>query len=140
MPIAYDPAVIESFFDTAGDWSETEEMGRILWLEYAGPTLKYIIHLDIDMEAVGVSGDIAHPFGGDSMYEICVPCSHITSGPDPYHPRQICLSFFYGGSDLNRDRRMTIMKTPTGELKVWPAYPFPAGHRSGEKLTPQSPP
>jgi hypothetical protein len=61
------------------------------------------------------------------MYEITVPCSSIVEGPDGYHEGYTCLSFFYGGT-TRAHRQMTIMKTPTGDLKVWPAYPFPPGH------------
>ena len=138
MPIAYDSAVIEEFFGSCGEIEQMAGTGqRVLWIDYAAPVLKYRIMLHLDSEAVGVSGDVSHPFGADSMYEICVPCSLIVSGPDGYHPGQTCLSFLYGGTSMHHHRQMTIMKSSTGELKVWPAYPFPAGHVYASDLTTQ---
>ena len=127
MPLTYDPAIIESFFGTRG---EIEDVGdwRILLLDYAGPTLKYSVILNLTLETVSISGDVSRPFCADSMYEIAVPCSEIIAGPDGYHQGQICLTFYYGGTDINVHRRMTIMKTPDGELKVWPYYQLPDGH------------
>jgi hypothetical protein len=129
MPITYDPDVVAAFFGSPGEINTvavTED--RIVWIEYSGPLLKYRVLLHLDQEAVSVSGDPSHPFGADSAYEICVPCSHISEFPDGYHPGQKGLSFCFGGADFNKDRTMTIMKTPAGELKVWPEYAFPAGH------------
>ena len=67
------------------------------------------------------------------MYEIVIPCSEIVAGPDGYHFGKICLSFYYGDSGVVDDRRMTIMKKPDGELKVWPSGQFPIGHFYGRE-------
>jgi len=129
MPIAYDSAVIGEFFNSGGEITNSPETNdRILWIDYSAPILKYRIMLHLDKEAVSVSGDVSNPFGADSMYEISVPCSLIVAGPDSYHPGQTCLSFLYGGSEMQDHSQMTIMKTPTGELKVWPGYPFASDH------------
>ena len=128
MPLTFDPAVLESFFGTRG---EIEDVGdwRILSLDYAGPALKYRVMLNLSHETVSISGDVSRPFGADSMYEIAVPCSEIIAVQDIYHHDQTCLLFFYGGTDINMHRRMSIMKAPNGELKVWPYYQWPDGHQ-----------
>lgn len=129
MALKYDPSLIERFFGTAGEFTQlAESTDKIIWIDYAGPVLRYRIMLHIDRDVVLVSGDTVHPFGGDSMYEISIPCSEIVGGPDGYHPGQICLSFYYGDPSLQANRQMTIMKRPDGELKVWPSMPIPSGH------------
>ena len=149
MPLVFDPAIIEQFFGTAGEMHTTEEIHpdikpaqRTLWIEYAGPALKYTILLNIDQDSVSISGDTIQPFGAHSMYEIYVPCTEILAVPDPYRPEQTSLSFYYGETESYDNRHMTVMKRPDGELKVWPSFPFPPGHPclSGSDSALQTPP
>src|SRR5579871_6968737 len=111
MPIDYDPTILEAFFGSPGRVCDNPtEDTRALWFDYVGPTLKYAIILRSDAEVVNISGDLLLPFRGDSLYEIAVPCTAIVSGPDPYHPEQIFLTFLYGSDAHSLHRQMTVMK------------------------------
>jgi hypothetical protein len=129
VALKYDPSLIVRFFGSAGEFTTSAESSeQMVWIDYAGAVLRYAIMLILDRDLVLISGDTSHPFGGDSMYEISIPCTEIVEGPDGYHPGQVCLSFYYGDPSLQSNRQMTIMKRPDGELKVWPSMPFPQDH------------
>jgi len=66
------------------------------------------------------------------LYEVYVPCDTIQLFSDPYHAEFKAVGFWYGGSDECSNLRLTIMKRPDGDLKVWPVFPFPKSHRCGE--------
>jgi hypothetical protein len=130
MAIAYEPDVLERFFGCTVEPLDppSEALGRILWIEYAGATLRYQLYIHVDTLSVGVSGDSSHPFGADSMYEIYIPCTSILEGPDGYYPHQQTLRFYYGDHTLPESLQLSILKRPDGDLKVWPSMPFPLDH------------
>lgn len=129
VALKFDPTLMELFFGTPGvTHLSADSADPVVWINYAGPVLRYQLYLQVDREVVAVSGDTVMPFGGHSMYEIYVPCTEVVGTPDGYLPGHICLSFYNGDPSLQTNCQMTIRKRPDGELKVWPVIQFPPAH------------
>ena len=94
-------------------------------IEYAGKHLKYSLCFSDADEIVSISGDPEVPFGADSFYEINIPCDSITQSQDGYYPDQTGLNFWYGDRTKKHNLTMMLLKRPDGDLKVWPACPWP---------------
>ena len=92
---------------------------------YLSKRLKYNLVVRDKEDEICISADPTLPFGGDSLFEFCVSCDMIALMEDPYHPEFKALGFWYGGSKELRNLRLTLMKRPDGDLKVWPVYPRP---------------
>ncbi|HMJ65144.1 MAG TPA: hypothetical protein VK615_07315 [Candidatus Binatia bacterium] len=118
------------FFGVQPETSTIEGFGRVHSFWYSGERLQYLIYVDEDIDSVCVSGDPSAPFGGDSLYEVCVPCDCIKVFPDPYHKGQVALAFYYGPTNDPANRRLTLMKRPDRDLKAWPTFPMPQAHHS----------
>jgi hypothetical protein len=134
MPVDFDPAVLEQFFGIpCGSSPEGADDGYCHRFVYSGLTLQYMLFVDSDRLAAMISGDTRCPFGGESIFEIAVPCSAIRLIPvfgDPGLTRQIgeALAFYYGDISDQRCRMMTIFKRGDTDLVVCPSWPYPAGH------------
>jgi len=98
--------------------------------DYATPRLRYQFWVHIEGEQVSVSADSDTPFGADSLYEIYVPCRAITVVPDPYYQGQKGIACWYGEPGDEKNRTLTILWRPDGDLKVWPQSTFPPCHPS----------
>lgn len=127
MPLTWDGDVLERFFgvelysgDGGGDFFRQ--------FDYRGKQLKYSLLLNVTKEIAMFSGDHDYPFGGDSMYEFCIPCDRITCKPDGYHPDQTGLGFWYGDPGAKENMTMMFLKRPDGDLKVWPGCVWPTRH------------
>lgn len=128
MPIHFQPAEIEAFFGATLDRAIFAKLGREqYWLDYSGRVLKYSLIIDVERDTVMISGDPQTPWGGDSMYEIGVPCTSIFTHPSGYDDG-VALAFFYGDPTDRRNRMLTIIKRRDANLVVWPSWPYPAGH------------
>jgi hypothetical protein len=119
---------LRRFFGGEAFTSTGEQIGRIHIFRYVGSRLQYDVWIQEDIDWVAVSGDPDTPFGAHSFYEISLPCDLIATLADGYIPGQVALAFYHGGSREPENLRMTIMKRPDGDLKVWPAFPIPEGH------------
>lgn len=128
MPIKFEPSVIEGFFGTAIALPEPGEHGISGMVEYVGRRLKYSFIFSNDDETVSISGDPETPFGADSFYEFVIPCDSITESHDGYYPDQTGLHFWYGDTTQKHNLMMMLRKRPDGDLKVWPACPWPPRH------------
>jgi hypothetical protein len=132
MPIQFQVAEIETFFGVPLNPSKFPDSGREqYWLDYSGRILKYSIIIDVEKDAVMISGDPVTPWGGNSMYEIGVPCSSIVTGQTRSSiigPEGIMLSFYYGDPSDRYNRTLTIIRRNDGDLIVWPSWPYPKGH------------
>ena len=129
MPIAWDDKDIEAFFGMNAYPSNVDEQkDRVSFIDYAGKTLCYSFWLHHADEVVLVSGDTSHPFGADSLYEICIPCDHITPIPDSYYAGKTGLGFWYGDPTKKHNLTMMLLKRPDGDLKVWPTSAWPDRH------------
>ena len=129
MPIEFDPSVIEAFFGTSIVVLEPGGHGVSGTMDYCGKNLKYnLVFSDTD-EVVSISGDPDVPFGADSFYEFNIPCDSITQSQDGYYPEQTGLNFWYGDRAEKHNLMMMLLKRPDGDLKVWPACPWPPRHR-----------
>jgi hypothetical protein len=106
--------------------------------DYASKRLRYMIMVHEKDHHVAVSADPERPFGADSFYEIQVPCDTIQLFPDPYHPEFKAVGFWFGETTKRENLRLTIMKRPDGDLKVWSEFPFPGG--GGPDASPTVPP
>ncbi len=128
MPIEFDRADIEAFFNARMDDTFFPDSGREqYWLDYSGQLLKYSIIIDVEREAVMISGDPDTPWGAQSMYEIGVPCTSILVrriGRD----EGVTFACYYGDTSDRRNRTLAIIKRPDSDLIVWPSWTYPAGH------------
>lgn len=128
MPIDFQTSAIESFFGGAFiAQDEQAPFGNMHWIDYQGPTLKYSLIIDSDRDAVLISGDKDRPWGGESMYEIGVPCTTILAHPTGIGSG-LALLFYYGDPSDSRNRTLTIMKRTDLDLVVWPSWRYPDGH------------
>jgi hypothetical protein len=112
---------LEQFFGCRANPGAND--GKLHIFDYASKRLRYMIMVHEKENHVAVSADPERPFGADSFYEIQVPCDTIQLFPDPYHPEFKAMGFWYGGTIDRRNLRLTIMKRPDGDLKVWPEFP-----------------
>jgi len=99
--------------------------------DYAGKRLRYQLFIHEKEDQISISGDPETPFGADSLYELYLPCDTIELFADPYRAEFRAVGFWYGGSNERSNLRLTIMKRPDGDLKVWPAFPFAESHHKG---------
>ena len=128
MPIEFDPDVIERFFGVEVEMHDPTRHSISATIEYTGCVLKYcVMFCDRDV-MVSISGDPETPFGADSFYEINIPCDSITESEDGYYPGKTGLNFWYGNRACPHNLMMMLLKSPSGDLKVWPACPWPARH------------
>lgn len=107
--------------------SDINNLG-VYFFDHASKRLRYQLIVDEKDDRVSISADPETPFGGDSFYEVYVPCDTIQLFSDPYHAEFQAIGFWYGGADERSNLRLTIMKRPDGDLKVWPEFPFPQSH------------
>ena len=121
---------LEHFFGCRPSLGINDE--RVYIFDYASKRLRYQLFVHEKEEQVSVSADPETPFGGDSFYEVYVPCDTIQLLADPYHPEFKAVGFWYGGATDRKNLRLTIMKRPDGDLKVWPAFAFPKSHPAAE--------
>jgi len=80
MRIRWNREEIESFFGVASEQVlqiEGEAQPQLFHFYYTGSHLRYEIWVDVDKEQVSISGDTDTPFGGQSLYEIYIPCDSI---------------------------------------------------------------
>ena len=128
MPIKFDPNLIEAFFGSKIIRPEPEFDVATESLDYAGKMLRYSIVICDSDELISISGDPEVPFGADSFFEISVPCDSIALAGDGYYPDQKALHFWYGDPEQRHNLMMMLLKRPDGDLKVWPACPWPSRH------------
>ena len=129
MSIEWNVDAISSFFGALPEEvSAINSADRIFVFTYKGLHLRYEAWVHADAEAIFISADTVHPFDADSLYEIYLPCDSLSLVQDGYYPGQLALACWYGPQDDQRNRRLMILKRPDGDLKVWPAFPFPEGH------------
>ncbi len=101
--------------------SSIEETGEQIFIfDYSGTALRYLLLICPEKNEVLISGDTSIPFGADSLYEISILCDAIETFPDPYYEGQTALGFWDGPLSVPKNRCLTIMKRPDGDLKVWP--------------------
>ena len=128
MAIQFEPGVIESFFGVVlANVLIPDSDRRQYWIDYSGKTLRYSMILDVERDDVKISGDLEHPWSGESMYEFNVPCSTILTLPGSV-PSEVVLAFYYGAPGDHRNLMLTLMKRRDGDLVVWPRWPYPKGH------------
>jgi len=110
----------------------------VYFFDYASKRLQYQLWVHEKEDQVSISADPTLPFGGDSLYEVYVPCDTIRLFPDPYHGEFKAVGFWHGDAKDRKNLRLTIMKRPDGDLKVWPEFPFPQSHpiRRAEQIAP----
>lgn len=129
MPIVWQDDVILKFFGLLPEPSNVEEQrDRVSFIDYNGNNLRYSIWLHRADELVMISGDLSHPFGADSLFEIALPCDSITEIPDGYYNGCTGLGFWYGDPNQNCNMTMMLLKRPDGDLKVWPNCVWPERH------------
>ena len=97
----------------------------IFSFDYQGEILKYRLIINDREDVVAISGDRESPFQCDSFYEFSVACDLIRLRD---YSGQKMLEFWYGAPENPMNLRLMILKRPNGDLKVWPAYPFPPDH------------
>ena len=107
---------------------EAQPTKEMFIIDYSGKLLKYSIWFLITDEIVLISGNVAIPFGADSLYEIGLPCDSVSVCDDPYDPNQTGLAFWYGDPKLRMNLTMMLLKRPDGDLKVWPEAVLPNRH------------
>ena len=117
---------LEQFFGCRPDSGINQE--GLYIFHHASKRLRYQLVVHEKEDQVSVSADSETPFGGDSLYEVYIPCDTIQLFSDPYHAELKAMGFWYGGSNERSNLRLTIMKRPDGDLKVWPEFPFPESH------------
>jgi len=122
----WNKADLEQFFGCPPSLGINQEALYIF--DYASKRLRYMLTVDEKEHQVSISADPETPFGADSFYEVYVPCDTIQLFSDPYHAEFKAVGFWYGASNERRNLRLTIMKRPDGDLKVWPELPFPESH------------
>lgn len=113
---------------------EGEFADRLFTLQYAGGRLKYELIINSVSDVVSISGSHEHPFGGDSLFEIAIPCDSISTCADGYYPEQTGLNFWYGDPAQYHNRTMQLLRRPDGDLKVWPACVWPERHEGFKML------
>jgi hypothetical protein len=118
---------LEQFFGCPPSLALNQE--TLFFFDYTSKRLRYLLVVDEKGQQVSISADPERPFGADSLYEFYVPCDTIELFSDPYHAEFKAIGFWYGGGTALGNRRLTIMKRPDGDLKVWPELP-PGSHRS----------
>lgn len=128
MPIEFDSNVIEAFFGSSIALPEPGDHGVSGTIDYVGKKFKYSLIISDADEVVSISGDPDVPFGADSFYEFNIPCDSISISQDGYYPEQTGLNFWYGDMSKKHNLMMMLLKRPDGDLKVWPACPWPPRH------------
>lgn len=129
MPIFWQEDVLCRFFESVPERSNVEEQKDLVsFLDYKGKNLLYSIYFHLKDELVMISGDLYHPFGADSLFEIAIPCDSISECPDGYYPGNTGLAFWYGDPNQKHNMTMMLLKRPDGDLKVWPSCVWPERH------------
>lgn len=128
MPIQFQREEIGAYFGVSLCDSRTSDTdSERYWIEYSGRLLRYSLIIDVRNDTVMISGDPEFPWGGNSMFEIGVPCTSIrlrSHEPDG----TVSFDCSYVDSSGRSSHTLTILKRADGDLTVWPSPPLPDGH------------
>ena len=132
MALTWQDEDIRHFFgcESPSVW-EAPPTKEMFVVNYSGKLLNYSILFLITDEYVMISGNDTAPFGGDSLYEIAVPCDSVLV---PDAPNQTGLAFWYGDQKQKLNLTLMLLKRPDGDLNVWPSTVWPSRHPYQQNL------
>ncbi len=90
---------------------------------YESEKLKYEIHISLIDKLFFISGDFTLPFGGNSLFEICVEFDRVNLETEPKaYGEQKILVCRKDYPEFNNFKTLMVMKWENSELSVWPNY------------------